>query len=212
MNRSIAARGRASASVSGTAAVVLDGDGVVIARSERAATLLECSQGRTCVPLLGMLPRAGTDAGPVGYVMTVPGDDHAGRKVPLVCTVVRLAAHTPGGEGTATQWLVLVTPAETAEEAAERDARRRRTGLSQAAAAGIGTSLDVIELAETLVNLLVPDFADLATVDIAENVLVGDEPRTSTPAATSACAGPLPRRARRYPPRTCWRWERRSPR
>ncbi|MGZ9929466.1 ATP-binding SpoIIE family protein phosphatase [Streptomyces sp. NC-S4] len=169
--------GTASGSVSGTAAVVLDGDGVVIARSERAATLLECSPGRTCVPLLGMLPRAGTDAGPAGHLMTAPGDAHAGRQVPLLCTVVRLAAaHPPGGVGAATQWLVLVTPAETAEEAAERDAQRRRTGLSQAAAAGIGTSLDMIELAGTLVNLLVPDFADLATVDIAENVLVGDEP------------------------------------
>ncbi|WP_314242152.1 ATP-binding SpoIIE family protein phosphatase [Streptomyces kutzneri] len=170
--------GPAPASVSDTAAVVLDGEGVVVARSERAATLLECSPGRTCVPLLAMLPRAGTDAGPAGHLMTVPGDgdDHAGQKVPLVCTVVRLTARTPGGPGADTQWLVLVTPAETAQEAAERDARRRRTALSQAAAAGIGTSLDVIEMAETLVNLLVPDFADLATVDIAENVLVGDEP------------------------------------
>ncbi|WP_327386740.1 MULTISPECIES: ATP-binding SpoIIE family protein phosphatase [unclassified Streptomyces] len=170
--------GPASGSVSGTAAVVLDDAGVVIARSEGAATLLECPPGQICAPLLGMVPRAGTGtgAGPVGHLMTVPGGDHTGHKVPLVCTVVRLAAHAPGGAGAATQWLVLVTPAETAEEAAERDARRRRTGLAQAAAAGIGTSLDVIELAETLVNLLVPDFADLATVDIAENVLVGDEP------------------------------------
>ncbi|MFD9030150.1 SpoIIE family protein phosphatase [Streptomyces sp. NPDC059567] len=61
-------------------------------------------------------------------------------------------------------------------EADERDAWRRRSGLSHAAAAGIGASLDVTEVAETLVDLLVPDFADLATVDIAEQVLVGDEP------------------------------------
>ncbi|WP_328619335.1 SpoIIE family protein phosphatase [Streptomyces sp. NBC_00354] len=32
------------------------------------------------------------------------------------------------------------------------------------------------ETAQALVNLLVPDFADLATVDLAEPVLVGDEP------------------------------------
>ncbi|MFG2989664.1 SpoIIE family protein phosphatase [Streptomyces sp. NPDC048257] len=169
-------RGPAPAPVSDTAAVVLDDEGVVIARSEWAATLLECSPGRTCAPLLRMLPRAGTDAGPAGHPVTVPDGDHDGQKVPLVCTVVPLAAHTPDGLGTEAQWLVLVTPAETAVEAAERDAWRRRTGLSQAAAAGIGTSLDVIETAGTLVNLLVPDFADLATVDIAEEVLVGDEP------------------------------------
>ncbi|MGW3327288.1 ATP-binding SpoIIE family protein phosphatase [Streptomyces virginiae] len=165
--------GPASASAGDTAAVVLDDEGVVIARSESAATLLECPPGRTCAPLLGLLPRAGTEAGPAGRPATIPGGDHAGRKVPLLCTVVRLATHASGSDA---QWLVLIAPAHTAVEAAERDASRRRVGLSQAAAAGIGTSLDVIESAGTLVNLLVPDFADLATVDIAENVLVGDEP------------------------------------
>ncbi|QES53452.1 hypothetical protein DEJ51_03650 [Streptomyces venezuelae] len=168
--------GPVPATVGDTAAVVLDEEGVVLARSQRAATLLDCSPGRTCVPLLGMLPRAGTDAGRTGHLTTAPGAGRTARQPPLVCTVVPLTAHAPGGPGTGTQWLVLLTPEETAEGAAERDAHRRRTGLSQAAAAGIGTSLDVIEMAETLVNLLVPDFADLATVDIAENVLVGDEP------------------------------------
>ncbi|MGW6707702.1 ATP-binding SpoIIE family protein phosphatase [Streptomyces sp. NPDC054956] len=166
----------ASVPVSDTAAVVLDDAGVVIARSECAAALLECSPGRPFAPLLGLLPRAGTGAGSAGRRFTVPGGDHAGGQGPLVCTVVRLAARTPGGSGTEARWLVLVTPAETAREAAERDASRRRRGLSHAAAAGIGASLDVVEMAGTLVNLLVPDFADLATVDIAEQVLVGDEP------------------------------------
>ncbi|MFK0046109.1 SpoIIE family protein phosphatase [Streptomyces sp. NPDC090741] len=156
----------ASVPVIETAAVVLDDAGVVMARSELAATLLECSPGQICASLLGLLPRAGTEA---GQEVPVP-------VVSLDCTVVRLAARTPGASGAAAQWLVLVTPAETAVEAAERDARRRRTGLSHAAAEGIGASLDVIEMAETLANLLVPDFADLATVDIAEQVLVGDEP------------------------------------
>lgn len=180
-----------SVPVSETAAVVLDAAGTVLARSRAAETLLDCSPGRICERLLGLLPRAGTDAEPVGHpvsvppvplVPPVPGGDHAGpvaagqgAEVPLVCTVVRLAART-AGDGAAPQWLVLVTPAETSVEAAERDASRRRTGLSQGAAAGIGASLDVTEMAETLVNLLVPDFADLATVDIAEQVLAGDEP------------------------------------
>ncbi|WP_405496611.1 SpoIIE family protein phosphatase [Streptomyces sp. NBC_00096] len=169
-----------SVPVSGeTAAVVLDGAGVVLARSARAATLLECSPGQACEPLLGLLPRSGTDPGPVGRPVAVPGGRHEGRtgqEAPLVCTVVRLTAGAPGGSGSGAQWLVLVTPAETPVEAAERDAERRRRGLSRAAAAGIGASLDVTEMAETLVDLLVPDFADLATVDIAEQVLAGDEP------------------------------------
>ncbi|WP_159046124.1 ATP-binding SpoIIE family protein phosphatase [Streptomyces sp. WM6372] len=169
----------ASVPVIETAAVVLDDAGVVMARSELAATLLECSPGQACVSLLGLLPSVGTEEGPASRLVTVPGGDQAGQEGPvasLVCTVVRLAADTPGASGAAAQWLVLVAPAENAVEAAERDAWRRRTGLSHAAAEGIGASLDVIEMAETLVDLLVPDFADLATVDIAEQVLVGDEP------------------------------------
>ncbi|MBT2448609.1 GAF domain-containing protein [Streptomyces sp. ISL-43] len=92
--------------------------------------------------------------------------------------MVRLAAHAPGDSDSDAddQWLVLVTPAETAAEAVERDSERRRKGLSHAAAASIGASLDVTDMARILVNLLVPDFADLATVDLAEPVLVGDAP------------------------------------
>lgn len=168
--------GVSSVPASDTSAVLLDAEGVVVARSERAATLLECLPGRTCVPLLEMLPRTGTDAGPAARRAVIPGSGHAGRNTPLVCTVIRLAARTRGGSDADAQWLVLVTPAETAVEAAERESSRRRTGLSHAAAAGLGASLDVIEMAETLVDLLVPDFADLATVDLAEQVLVGDEP------------------------------------
>ncbi|MGW5398854.1 ATP-binding SpoIIE family protein phosphatase [Streptomyces sp. NPDC003952] len=162
--------------VSQTAAVVLDDAGVVLARSQGAATLLDCSPGRTCAPLLAVLPPPGTDGLPAGQLVTVPDGDDADRTITLACTVVRLAARRPGASGAEAQWLVLVTPSETGAQAAERDASRRRKGLSHAAAAGIGTSLDVTEMAETLVNLLVPDFADLATVDIAEQVLVGDEP------------------------------------
>ncbi|WP_328296870.1 serine/threonine-protein phosphatase [Streptomyces sp. NBC_00435] len=166
--------------MSETAALVLDGAGVVVARSEGAATLLECPPGQVCAPLLELLPAAGTDAGPAGHLMAVPGGGHEGRtgpRVPLLCRLVRLTtAHAPGAQWLGARWLVLLIPAETAVEAAARDAGRRRTGLSRAAATGIGASLDVTEMAGTLVNLLVPDFADLATVDIAEQVLAGDEP------------------------------------
>ncbi|MEU7602347.1 SpoIIE family protein phosphatase [Streptomyces sp. NPDC041003] len=159
-----------------TAAVVLDDAGVVVARSERAATLLDCSPGQPCAPLLGLLPRAGAEAGPVGRTVTIPGGDAAGRNVPLVCTVVRLAARTPGDRDAEAQWLVLVSPQDTAPEAVQPDSERRRKRLSHTAAASIGASLDVTDMAQVLVNLLVPDFADLATVDLAEPVLVGDEP------------------------------------
>ncbi|MFD8980206.1 SpoIIE family protein phosphatase [Streptomyces sp. NPDC059564] len=159
-----------------TAAVVLDGAGVVVALSERAATLLECSPGQDCAPLLELLPPAGTQTGPAGRLMTITGSGPAGHKATLSCTAVRLRARVPGGSDADARWLVLITPAESAVEAAEPDSERRRTGLAQASAASVGTSLDVTDMAQVLVNLLVPDFADLATVDLAEPVLVGDEP------------------------------------
>ncbi|MEV8531425.1 SpoIIE family protein phosphatase [Streptomyces sp. NPDC051211] len=184
----------ASASVSGGAAVVLDGQGVVVARTAMAAALLDCLPGHVCDPLLALLPRSGSEPGPAGASATVSGRDQAGRKVSLACEVVRLAARAPGDADanadadvpTGRQWLVLLTPVEgpagtaagTAGGAGERewDAERSRRALAQAAAASIGASLDVAETAEMLVNLLVPDFADLATVDLADPVLVGDEP------------------------------------
>ncbi|MFZ3468206.1 ATP-binding SpoIIE family protein phosphatase [Streptomyces sp. 4.24] len=186
-----------------TAAVVLDAEGVVIARSESAATLLECSPGQLCAPLLELLSRAGTEPEPAGRRTTSPtgttrtaattrttrttitGGEHAGQSIPLDCTLVRLTAHTRGDRDAGARWLVLVEPTRTpaaaaaaaqAPAAAASDAERRRTALSHAAAASIGASLDVTDMAQILVNLLVPDFADLATVDLAEPVLVGDEP------------------------------------
>ncbi|MFI7357879.1 SpoIIE family protein phosphatase [Streptomyces avidinii] len=163
-----------------TAAVVLDDAGVVVAISERAALLLECSPGQICAPLLGVPARAAAEALPAVLPVTAPGGAHAGQevraRVPQVCTVVRLAARTSGACDAAAHWLVLLTPAETAMATAGPDSERRRTGLAHAAAASIGVSLDVTDMAQVLVNLLVPDFADLATVDLAEPVLVGDEP------------------------------------
>lgn len=45
-----------SVPVSETAAVVLDDTGVVVARTQGAARLLDCPPGQTCAPLLGLLP------------------------------------------------------------------------------------------------------------------------------------------------------------
>lgn len=44
------------------------------------------------------------------------------------------------------------------------------------AAIHIGSSLEVREIAQELADLLVPDMGDLVTVDLAESVVVGDEP------------------------------------
>ncbi|MEU9419056.1 SpoIIE family protein phosphatase [Streptomyces sp. NPDC048272] len=51
-----------------------------------------------------------------------------------------------------------------------------RLALLNAAAAEIGSSLDMVRDAEQLVGVLVPAFADLAAVDLTEPVLIGEEP------------------------------------
>ncbi|MET8247592.1 SpoIIE family protein phosphatase [Streptomyces sp. NPDC005202] len=57
---------------------------------------------------------------------------------------------------------------------------RRRLALLNEAAATIGTTLDVVRTAEELVEILVPQFADFATVDLLDWVLGADEPPVVT--------------------------------
>ncbi|KAB8161962.1 SpoIIE family protein phosphatase [Streptomyces sp. 3MP-14] len=58
----------------------------------------------------------------------------------------------------------------------EEHQTRLRLALLHRAAQRIGPSLDVTRNAEELARVLVPDFADLAAVDLGERVLSGDEP------------------------------------
>ncbi|MFF3849000.1 SpoIIE family protein phosphatase [Streptomyces sp. NPDC002328] len=53
---------------------------------------------------------------------------------------------------------------------------RQRLALVNEAAASIGTTLDVVRTAEELIELLVPGYADFASVDLLEWVLGADEP------------------------------------
>ncbi|CAM5637422.1 hypothetical protein SAVIM338S_06183 [Streptomyces avidinii] len=167
----------ASAFAGDVAAVVLDDEGVVVACSAAASALLACAPGRPCPPLLALLPLDGPPAPHAGDPGAGPGAGPRGETDGLAFEVVRLGAHTRRASASEARWLVLVTPSGTAAEAAARDAARRRTALSHEAAASIGASLDVTETAEAIVGLLVPDFADVATVDLAEPVLAGDEPQ-----------------------------------
>ncbi|MFJ3720067.1 SpoIIE family protein phosphatase [Streptomyces sp. NPDC090057] len=53
---------------------------------------------------------------------------------------------------------------------------RERLELLYDAGLGIGTSLDVVRTADELAAVAVPRFADFVTVDLADNVLHGEEP------------------------------------
>ncbi|MFE2549865.1 SpoIIE family protein phosphatase [Streptomyces sp. NPDC059355] len=89
--------------------------------------------------------------------------------------VINQRATRPRGrpEGTAvtirdsTEMQVLSTRAEAA---------RKRLRLLYDAGVGVGTTLDVQQTAQELADVAVPRFADFVTVDLAEPVLLGDEP------------------------------------
>ncbi|KES03958.1 PAS/PAC sensor protein [Streptomyces toyocaensis] len=61
-------------------------------------------------------------------------------------------------------------------DSTEHHRARRRLALLNEAAASIGTTLDVVRTAEELLELLVPAFADFATVDLLDWVLGAAEP------------------------------------
>ncbi|MFJ8137556.1 SpoIIE family protein phosphatase [Streptomyces sp. NPDC096013] len=61
-------------------------------------------------------------------------------------------------------------------DSTEQYLAQQRLALLNEAAAGIGTTLDVVRTAEELVELLVPRYADFASVDLLPWVLGADEP------------------------------------
>ncbi|MFI6013219.1 SpoIIE family protein phosphatase [Streptomyces sp. NPDC051243] len=66
---------------------------------------------------------------------------------------------------------------------------RERLNMLYDAGVGIGTSLDVTRTAEELAELAVPRFADFATVDLFDAVLVGGQPEAATRLRRTACRG-----------------------
>ncbi|MFC8224991.1 SpoIIE family protein phosphatase [Streptomyces sp. NPDC057287] len=80
------------------------------------------------------------------------------------------AVRTEDAQGRPTGVAVLFTDATKHWQA------ERRRELRHRASAAIGGTLDINRTAQEIVDLLVPDFADLAWVDLADAVLTGDEP------------------------------------
>jgi PAS domain S-box-containing protein len=70
----------------------------------------------------------------------------------------------------------VVAVALAAFDSSEQHWARQRLALLNQAAAAIGTTLDVTRTAEELVALVVPGFADFASVDLLDWVLEGEEP------------------------------------
>ncbi|NSC23682.1 SpoIIE family protein phosphatase [Streptomyces albus subsp. chlorinus] len=84
------------------------------------------------------------------------------------------------------------------EAAGKQDDVRRALALLNAAGARIGNSLDLETTARELLDVAVPQFCDLASVDLYESVLAGDEPRPVGPSGPDDPDGfddPAPGRA-----------------
>ncbi|MFD6231374.1 SpoIIE family protein phosphatase [Streptomyces sp. NPDC060232] len=79
-----------------------------------------------------------------------------------------------------TEMQILTTRAETA---------RRRLKLLYDAGGDIGTTLDVVRTAEELAAVAVPRFADFVTVDLADQVIDGDEPAPGADMRRTAISG-----------------------
>ncbi|MFF1561488.1 SpoIIE family protein phosphatase [Streptomyces sp. NPDC058279] len=69
------------------------------------------------------------------------------------------------------------------------DAARRRLKLLYDAGVGVGTTLDVERTAQELADVAVPRFADFVTIDLAEPVLHGDEPTSTSDLRRTAVSG-----------------------
>nr|WP_228034189.1 SpoIIE family protein phosphatase [Streptomyces spongiae] len=82
--------------------------------------------------------------------------------------------HSGSGRPIGVAWL---STDVTARRAAARDAAaaRRNLALLNEAGARIGNSLDLETTARELLDVVVPGFCDLATVDLYQGLLVGDE-------------------------------------
>jgi PAS domain S-box-containing protein len=68
----------------------------------------------------------------------------------------------------------------------EQYAARQRLTLLNQAGTHIGTTLDVTRTAQELANIAVPQFADLALVDLLDAVLLGDDASLGAPPGTVA--------------------------
>lgn len=90
------------------------------------------------------------------------------------------------GEETPRRWLVSLSPLRDAEgqvrglcaameETTERYWARRWLSMLSEAGRRVGTSLDVTKTANALTEVIVPQFADLAIVDLLDPVFRGDE-------------------------------------
>jgi PAS domain S-box-containing protein len=107
-----------------------------------------------------------TDMNVTGYL---PGSDE-----PRHWSINLYRVHSGSGRPIGVAWLGTDVTARRAA-AREAAAARRNLALLNEAGARIGHSLDLETTARELLDVVVPGFCDLATVDLYQGLLVGDE-------------------------------------
>ncbi|MET9608919.1 SpoIIE family protein phosphatase [Streptomyces sp. NPDC006512] len=165
--------------------VITDGDGRLLLANDEAKRLLglpEDAEGRH----IGEVPGLDRRMADLLLSARVATDEVIESGDRLLVVNQRLTHPRGRPEGTAvtirdsTEMQVLTSRAETA---------RRRLKLLYDAGGDIGTSLDVVRTAEELAAVAVPRFADYVTVDLADPVLVGDEPGPGADMRRTAVSG-----------------------
>jgi hypothetical protein len=67
-------------------------------------------------------------------------------------------------------------PAAAAVDVTDRGKARARKRVLDAARESVGRTLDVAVTCQELVDIVVPDFADIAIVEVVDSAMRGDEP------------------------------------
>ncbi|MGW6249434.1 SpoIIE family protein phosphatase [Streptomyces roseolus] len=155
------------------AAVVLDGRGIVLRWSRAAADLLGREAEEVCGAPFGTVLAGGSAGVPAeGPVLLLH------RSGATVSAVLRTEPLEPSGER-----LVLLAPttdgavsATAAGPGPAADRSRRDRALLHEAAVHLGGSLDPVRIAQDLADVLVPALGDLASVELADGVVDGDDP------------------------------------
>ncbi|MFF1909830.1 SpoIIE family protein phosphatase [Kitasatospora sp. NPDC058218] len=167
--------------------LIVDADARVLLANDEARRLLELPpevEGRP-VTELGLDPGL-TELLASGRAAT---DEVHQAKDRLLAVNSRPTAPFGAGPGS------VVTIRDTTELqalAGQAEADRTRLQLLYDAGLWVGTTLDIVRTAQELADVAVPRFADFATVELADPVLLGDEP---LPGAGTASGPPIRRTA-----------------
>ncbi|MGW1839696.1 SpoIIE family protein phosphatase [Streptomyces sp. NPDC002067] len=151
--------------------LIVDADGRLLLTNDEARRLLDLgpdAEGRQ-VTALGLEPSVAallTDHRAVSDAVRPAGDR-------MLVINVRL---TDGPGGTASSVATLRDTTELQAVTGRAEAARERLRLLHDAGARVGTTLDVRRTAREMTDVAVPRFADVATIDLADPVLSGDEP------------------------------------